>query len=366
MLSIVVPTYNESGNVDELVRQLRKELAEEPYEVIFVDDSRDQTPQILEELAGRDSHVRYVHREDGRGLADAACEGFRLARGDIVAVMDADLQHPPSTLHPMLEALGAPGIDLVIASRYVPGGTDGGLSPLRKAVSSVARSIGRLFLPVTLAGVTDPTSGFFMFRKEILGRAALQPLGWKILLEVLVRSGRLGVREVPLRFGRRHAGTSKMSVGEQWNYLRHLARLMSGSPADRRFLLFALVGGFGVLVNMAIYYGLSHLLHVRVEISGATSATAAMLVNFALNNRYTWSDAARAAVHVRLLKYCLFSVVGIGISTSVLGVMYYGAHADYLVANLIGIATATVWNFWSNNTWTWEPAAKPPGVERVS
>ena len=217
MLSIVVPTYNESGNVDELVRQLRKELAEEPYEVVFVDDSRDQTPQILEELAGRDSHVRYVHREDGRGLADAACEGFRLARGDIVAVMDADLQHPPSTLHPMLEALGAPGIDLVIASRYVPGGTDGGLSPLRKAVSSVARSIGRLFLPVTLAGVTDPTSGFFMFRKEILGRAALQPLGWKILLEVLVRSGRLGVREVPLRFGRRHAGTSKMSVGEQWN-----------------------------------------------------------------------------------------------------------------------------------------------------
>ncbi|HEX3016150.1 MAG TPA: polyprenol monophosphomannose synthase [Desulfobacteria bacterium] len=233
MLSVIVPTYNESQNVSLLSSLVAQVLAAIDYELIFVDDSTDNTPQVLEELRGQDSHVRYLHREGERGLGTAVVNGFRIAKGEFIAVMDADLQHPPEALPAMLKAIQA-GADLVIPSRFRSGGSDGGLKLHRKLVSWVARVCGKVLLK-RLRGISDPTGGFFMLRRQVIERVSLNPIGWKILIEVLVRGDYQQVAELPYTFAPRAHNISKMGWREQFEYLQHLIRLVERSPEDRLF-----------------------------------------------------------------------------------------------------------------------------------
>ena len=182
-ISIVVPTYNESENVGNLVNQIDYALRGIDYEVIFVDDSTDDTPAAIERVMGENPNVRMEHRETEKGLATAVLKGFSLAGGDYIAVMDADLQHPPAILRSMYAVMET-GADFCVPSRFIPGGSDGGLGPYRKLVSGVARYIGKIALP-SLRKITDPTSGLFMFRRSVIEGADLQPIGWKIMVEVL-------------------------------------------------------------------------------------------------------------------------------------------------------------------------------------
>lgn len=355
MLSIVVPTFNERDNVFLIAERIGNVLSKEIYEIIFVDDSTDVTPEKLEQLAKADSHVRYEHRINERGLGTAVVRGFELARGDVITVMDADLQHPPEMLLPMLAEIKS-GADIVIPSRFVPGGDDGGLNLVRKLISATARYMGKIMLKA-IRPINDPTSGFFMFRQSVIKGVELKPIGWKILIEVLVRGNYERIIEIPYRFHARAAGESKMSLKEQWNYICHLIYLAKDSPNDRRFYLFALVGISGLFVNMAAYAFLIHL-NMAVVIAGTISAFIAMNSNFYLNDRFTWSDVRDSFVLARYFKFIMTSFVGIVIDVNILSILYYVFDFNYLWANLIGILSGTVWNYIVNNAWTWRKEKK--------
>lgn len=230
-LSIVVPTYNEAENVGNLLNQVDYAMKNIDYELIFVDDSRDQTPDVIEGLMKENEKVRLEHRVNETGLATAVLKGFSLATGDYIAVMDADLQHPPSILRSMYFALET-GVDFCVPSRFIPGGSDGGLGLYRKIVSGVARYIGKILLPC-LHKITDPTSGLFMFRREVIEDAKLEPIGWKILIEVLALGTYNSVIEIPYKFQARPAGESKLSSKVTVEYLKQVFSLMKRGKKQR-------------------------------------------------------------------------------------------------------------------------------------
>lgn len=223
-LSVVVPTYNEKGNVENLVRQVDGALQGIDHEIVFVDDSTDETPEILERLSKENPNVSYEHRVGETGLATAVIRGFRIAKGDVLACMDADLQHPPKILRPMYAAILS-GADFCIPSRLIPGGDDGGLNLYRKFVSGTARWMGKILLPC-LRKVSDPTSGLFMFRKECIDNADLKPVGWKIMVEVLAMSEYSTIVEIPYAFQNRESGESKLSGKVTMQYIEQLFGLM--------------------------------------------------------------------------------------------------------------------------------------------
>jgi dolichol-phosphate mannosyltransferase len=231
-ISIVVPTFNEADNVGNLVNQINYALRGIDYEVIFVDDSTDNTPDMIMEVQKENNRVRMEHRTTETGLATAVLRGFALAEGDYIAVMDADLQHPPQILRSMYFVLES-GIDFCVPSRFIPGGSDGGLGPYRKLVSGVARYIGKVLLPC-LRKITDPTSGLFMFKKSVIeGDCKLQPIGWKILVEVLALGNYKSVVEIPYKFQARPTGESKLSSKVTVEYIKQVFGLMKRGKKQR-------------------------------------------------------------------------------------------------------------------------------------
>ncbi|HUY24138.1 MAG TPA: polyprenol monophosphomannose synthase [Candidatus Saccharimonadales bacterium] len=229
-LSIVVPTFNEGENVAVVAARVRHAMDGHSYELIFVDDCTDDTPAALERLAQTDRNVRFLHRDGVRGLGAAVLLGMHAAQGWAVAEMDGDLQHPPELLPQMLAGLS--GADIVIASRFVGGGSVEGLNAYRRLVSLSARSLGRWALP-RLRGISDPTGGFFALRRSVIADIEVRPIGWRVLIEILARGRYERVIEIPYRFAPRHAGISKFSVAETASYLRQLGRLFWDSRIRR-------------------------------------------------------------------------------------------------------------------------------------
>ena len=223
-ISVVVPTYNEAQNIQNLVNQINSALDGINNEIIFVDDSNDNTPDVIKAVMAENPNVRLKHREGETGLATAVIEGFKMAEGDYIAVMDADLQHPPKLLRSMYDCLET-GIDICVPSRFIPGGSDGGLNLYRKMVSFIARYTGKILLP-SLRKISDPTSGLFMFKKEVIADADLRPIGWKILIEVLAMGTYNNVAEIPYRFQARPAGQSKLTFKVTIEYLKQLKGLI--------------------------------------------------------------------------------------------------------------------------------------------
>jgi glycosyltransferase involved in cell wall biosynthesis len=228
-VSLIVPTRNEAGNISELLVRLSRLPGNVLGEVIFVDDSDDDTPAAIAYLGPSvDFDVVVVHREAGHragGLSGAVVEGFSRARGEWMAVMDADLQHPPEVLADLFAAGSTAGTDIVCATRNAGGGARDGLGAARDVISKSFTAFARRAFPRRLRGVSDPMSGFFLVRRSAVDPAALKPTGFKILLEILVRTPGLRRAEVAYEFAPRHAGDSKASLREGVVYLRHLARL---------------------------------------------------------------------------------------------------------------------------------------------
>jgi len=351
MLSIIIPTFNERENVIKISTYINKILNDFDYELVFVDDSTDDTPDFLERLAKQDAEIKFIHRTNERGLGSAVVEGFKIANGDIFAVIDADLQHPPELLLPMFQAISLDA-DVVIPSRFVPGGDDGGLNYLRKLISFGARNLGKVFLK-TLRPISDATSGYFMFRKKVIDGIDLKPIGWKILIEILIKGHYKKVVEIPYKFRSRTIGQSKMCFQEQWNYIKHLMILLSNNPAEGRFFLFGLIGLSGVFVNTLVYTMLVSL-NVNIIVSGTLAALVAMLSNFFLNDRYTWIEVKKINLYFRLTKFITTSVIGIVINIAVLASLYQFLNINYLIANLSGICFGAIWNYFINNIWTWK------------
>ena len=243
VVSIVIPTFDEAANIDELLARLVATLPNGPYsEVVFVDDSRDETPRVIEAaMVDCPIPVRLLHREEPRGgLGGAVVEGLRLASAPWVVVMDADLQHPPETVAELVREGVRTGADLVVATRYAGGGRSDGLdSPYRLLVSRLSTVATKTLFPRRLRGISDPMSGFFAVRRSAVRDEVLRPLGYKILLELAVRCDFGRRAEVPYSFAERFAGDSKSTAAEGLRFLRHLATLRLDSPWPARIALAA-------------------------------------------------------------------------------------------------------------------------------
>jgi dolichol-phosphate mannosyltransferase len=286
--TVVVPTINESGNIGELVRRLDDAFpGRTDVEILFVDDSSDDTPAAIRGAALASTlPVRLLHRPPGRrdgGLAGAVSAGIAAARGAHVVVMDGDLQHPPEVV-PLLRE-GMDGVDLVVASRYCGAGDSSGLSSSwRRAVSSGSTLLARSCFPRRVGRVcTDPMTGFFCVRRSAVHLDRLRPRGFKILLEILARH-ELAVAEIPFAFGDRHAGDSKASWRNGGQFLYQMAALRMG-----RMSRFAAVGALGTVLNLALMWlfmreGLHYL-------PAAVLATEVAIVhNFLLQERLVFRD----------------------------------------------------------------------------
>lgn len=229
VLTVVVPTRHEAGNVPELGRRLAAILPDRNVEVLFVDDSDDDTPHAIARVAERSPRtIRSVHRppeERYGGLSGAVVEGLRHSNAAFACVMDGDLQHPPELIERMLERAEREELDVVVASRYCECGSAAGFGQARAFLSCASRIAVRVLFPHRLAAVSDPMSGFFLVRREALDLTTLKPRGFKVLLEVVGRSPALRIGEVPLCFGRRYNGTSKASLGQGASYLVQLLSL---------------------------------------------------------------------------------------------------------------------------------------------
>ncbi|MFJ5269005.1 glycosyltransferase [Streptomyces sp. NPDC088358] len=259
-VTIVVPTFNEAGNVPELLRRITESVpARLPCEVVFVDDSTDDTPEVIARVAQDCPFpVSVLHREQPTGgLGGAVVEGLRAATSDWIVVMDGDLQHPPSLVPELVASGERSGAGLVVASRYVKGGSRAGLAGgYRIAVSRGATWLTKTLFPRRLHGISDPMSGFFAIRRSAVTADILQPLGYKILLELAVRSRPRQVTEVPFVFQDRFAGESKSTAREGFRFLRHLAGLRTASPVAR-MVVFGLIGATGFLPNLLGLYALT-------------------------------------------------------------------------------------------------------------
>ncbi|MBV8195370.1 MAG: glycosyltransferase family 2 protein [Candidatus Dormibacteraeota bacterium] len=295
LLSVVVPTRSEAANIEPLWARLAPALGKTDFEVCFVDDSDDDTTARIAELAARDRRVRLMPRrvEERRGgLSTAVVAGLRMARGQFACVMDADLQHPPEVI-PELLARASAGADLVVASRYVRGGSAPGLGGwTRRAVSRGASRIARLlFREARLT--TDPLSGFFLCRRSLVDGIEFRPVGFKILLELLVCVPDLRVVDVAVTQGARTYGSSKASMRQGLLYLGHLRSLFIDVPGSARRWKFGLVGFSGVAVFVPVLWALSSPYRVQPLLAFIPAFLLSAAWNGTLNWRWTFADQRR-------------------------------------------------------------------------
>ena len=232
MFSLVVPTFNERPNIGPLIGRIEAVLNQEPvdFEIIIVDDnSPDETWKLAQEIAKEDSHLRVIKREGARGLATAVVDGWKAAKGEILGVIDADLQHPPEILPNLLKPILRGLADISVASRHASGGGVGKWNLLRRFISRGAAAIAFLMLPRTLRLVQDPMSGFFLIKRSVIDSTRLKPKGYKILLEVLAKGNYRKIVEVPYVFEERKNGKSKLGPKQYLEFLMHVGMLAAKS-----------------------------------------------------------------------------------------------------------------------------------------
>lgn len=316
MLSIVVPTLNESENLGHLIKAIHSALepADIIYEVIIVDDSSvDGTVEIACNLSHK-YPVRIIERRGmDRDLSLSVLAGISDAGYDNIIVMDADLSHPPACLPAMLENLQEKPESMVMGSRYIAGGSfDREWKFWRYLNSRVATLLAR---PLTRC--SDPMSGFFGLNKKMLQGKDFKPQGYKIALELIVRCDFSSVEEIPIRFKDREAGESKMNLKQQLKYLFHLRRLyMLRFGAFAEFLHFGFVGIGGLLVDVTFYYLLQFFSFPHLQ-ARALSFWPAVTTNWFLNRTTTFGDRKRRQMLRQLLEFILTCLIGFSLSWGV-------------------------------------------------
>ena len=352
-LSIIVPTFNEGGNVSELVRRIGSALDGEDFEIVFVDDSTDDTPDVIRGVAeGSRFPVRLIHRDAPEGgLSGAVLEGFRSADARWCLVMDGDLQHPPEDIPRMLDRARRGDVDIVVASRYVAGGTAGGLAgATRTAVSRASTVLTKAMFPRKLHGCTDPMTGFFLVDRDSIDIASLRPRGFKILLEILARR-QMRIGEVPFAFATRFAGESKASFTQGMRFLTQLAMLRFG-----RMSAFALVGGVGAIANLVIMWGLIRL-GMDYLPAAIIASEVTIIGNFLLLEYLVFSDmrADSGRMRTRFIKSFVFNNAEAIARIPVLALLVQSVHIPSVLAAAITLAAAFVVRFVYHALWVYAP-----------
>jgi dolichol-phosphate mannosyltransferase len=354
-LSIVIPTFNEKSNVLELLKRIEAALGPDGWEAIFVDDdSPDGTASFVRDIARRDSRVRVLQRIGRRGLSSACIEGMLTAAARVIAVMDADLQHDETRLPLTLAAIENSGADMALASRYTDGGGIGDWNKARAGMSRFATTLSSTVLRQT---VSDPMSGFFMLRRQVLDETVrdLSALGFKILLDMLATSKRrLKIVEIPYTFRERFSGESKLDSMALWDFGMLLADKLIGRYVPVRFLMFSIVGLAGVLVHMVMLTTLLKGFSVSFMTGQSLATGTAMVFNFAVNNILTYRDQRLRGKRwwLGLASFVLACSLGAIANVGVANYLFLG-NRQWAVAALAGVAVGAVWNYSITQIYTW-------------
>jgi len=354
LLSVVIPTYNEKDNITPLITEVHQALIGCDHEIIIVDDnSQDGTIEIVKKLASQ-YPVKLFVRRDEKGLATAVIHGIKQASGNIVAVMDADLQHPPEILPKLYKAI-QDGADMAVASRYIKGGGCPNWGLFRRITSKVALRIAHIFLPSSRR-VKDPMSGYFMFRKENVDLLKLKPVGYKIALEVMLVGSFKNVVEVPYIFNERSAGRSKLRPQQQIEYLSHILSLMSRTGEFWRFLKFIGVGLCGTGVNLGVLSLVTTFTNWNEIVRVIPGIEVSVITNFLLNDFFTFADRRTGKVGSffgRLVKYNVFAFIGAFINIGIYTLLTQHG-VDIYLSDFIGIVIAFLWNYFFSMIWAWK------------
>jgi dolichol-phosphate mannosyltransferase len=354
LLSVIVPTKNEAGNVARLLARLECALPTVAMEIVFVDASTDGTADVIESIGRRSERdvllVRQVAGGRMSGLGAAVVQGLAVARAPWVCVMDADLQHPPELIPELLERAESGDLDLVVASRYCDRGDAESFGWARAMASRSTTNAARLLFPTRLRQVTDPMSGFFLVRREAVELDLLRPRGFKILLEILVRNPGLRAAEVSFRFGRRAAGRSKATIAEAVRYLSLLARL--------RFARFGAVGASGLIVNTLVLTALTDVLGIFYVLSAVLATQASTLWNFLLTESWVFSDREhKRGWPTRMGLFFLMNNAALVLRGPLLVFLTSGLGVHYVISNLLSLLLLTLVRFAVADSWIWAKAS---------
>ncbi|MCC0177102.1 glycosyltransferase [Waterburya agarophytonicola K14] len=360
-LSLIIPTYNESKNIEQLIQIIINTLDRivvNQYELIVVDDnSPDFTWKFAAELSHKYSQVKVIRRESEKGLATATIRGWQAAKGQVLGVIDGDLQHPPHILTRLWQEIEK-GADIAIASRNLEGGGVSEWSIARRFLSRGAQMLGLLVLPEVMGRISDPMSGYFMVRRDALLGKTFNPLGYKILVEVMARGNIRWIGEVGYIFQERKTGESKVTHQQYLEYLLHLIRLRLHLWQIDRFIRFGVSGFSGVFINLAVLYFLREFADLGLTRSAIIAAEIAIANNFFWNDRWTFKDISsnQKGIHNRLIRFLKFNLIclsGLILNILLLNILYNLLGINEYIANIIAIAIITFWNYWFNLKLSW-------------
>ncbi len=354
-LSIVIPTYNERENISILLTKIDNVLknANIEYEVIVVDDdSPDRTWEVVLDFSQKGYPTKLLRRLRKKGLGTAIIDGIKMAEGDYIVVMDADLQHPPETIPLLLKKALDSGCDLVVASRYREKGGIKGWNKLRLLISKIASFLAYLLIPSSKK-TTDPMSGFFLVKRDIVDEVKLEGRSWKILLEILAKKPGLKVEEIPYVFGARHRGKSKLGYKAITSYIFDLLRL-----SNYRILKFASVGASGTIVNLLSLYILYNYLSLILTISYALSWEISLTWNYTLHDRITFKGERPRGLTYFLkywVKYHSAAFTGFITYMGVSNFLSLVVGLNYMFSGFIGIVLGFLANFLISQHHVWAP-----------
>ena len=353
-LCVVVPTLNEVGNIEPLLERLGIALAGIEWEAVFVDDgSTDGTPELLTKIAQEDRRVRMIRRIGRRGLASAVVEGALATTTPIIAVIDADLQHDEKILPDLFRAIADDGDELAIGTRYAGNGSTGEWAEDRLKISRFATALAS---PVMKTRLSDPMSGLFAVRRDVLLEAAprLSTVGYKILLDLVASHPRpLKVTEVGYTFGTRQHGESKLDEMVALEYVELLLDKAIGRFVPVKLVQFGAIGMLGVGIHLAILY-LTLMAGTSFAFAQASAVLGAMTFNFALNNKFTYRDRKLTgwAWFGGLFSFYLVCSLGAVANVGIGSLVYEQLHG-WWIAGIAGAIVGSVWNYVASSWLTW-------------
>ena len=353
-LCVVVPTLNEAGNIEPLLERLGAALAGIEWEAIFVDDgSTDGTPEKLTGIAQADRRVRVVRRFGRRGLSSAVVEGALASTAPIVAVIDADLQHDEKILPNLYRAIAEDGSELAIGTRYAGNGSTGDWAEDRLKISRFATALAS---PIMKTRMSDPMSGLFAVRRDVLLEAAprLSTVGYKILLDLVASHPRpLKLAEVGYTFGTRLHGESKLDEMVALEYVELLLDKAIGRFVPVKLVQFGAIGMLGVGVHLTILY-FTLIAGTSFAFAQAAAVLGAMTFNFALNNKFTYRDRKLTGWAWIGGLFSFYLVCSLGAVANVgIGSLVYEQFHGWWIAGIAGAIVGSVWNYVASSWLTW-------------
>jgi len=359
-LTVVIPTYNERGNVAEIVSRLDRSLQAIRWEVIFVDDcSRDGTGDVVREIATRDPRVRLILRHNRRGLSSAVVEGALAASAELVAVMDGDLQHDESVLPQLYTTVARGDGEIASASRFLaPGGADGLSSETRHRISNTGIKLANTLFGLQL---TDPLTGFFVVRRDVVINALpkLSEVGFKILLDLIATAKpRPKIVEVPFQFRERKHGESKLDNRVMYDFFlffieKKIAPIL---PLPARFISFGLINSFGILINLAVLTLTMNALGATFQNATLAATVIAMIFNYWANNALTYRDRRLKGFrfYFGFVVFAGLSSVGVIANVGVASMLHAQYQSlFYLVPAVLGALLTVVWNYVVTLAFVW-------------